>query len=42
MQNLEEGMNFTGKQLLPEQMAANLPATADKIDHAFQCSREIH
>jgi pimeloyl-ACP methyl ester carboxylesterase len=35
MQNLEEGMNFSGEQLLPEQMAANLPASADKIDTAF-------
>ena len=28
-------MTFSGEQLLPEQMAANLPATADKIDNAF-------
>jgi pimeloyl-ACP methyl ester carboxylesterase len=34
-QNLVDGMDFSAKHVLPDQMATDLPTTADKIDTAF-------
>lgn len=35
VQDLGDGMNFSAKQVLPDQMATDLPTTAHKIDTAF-------
>jgi pimeloyl-ACP methyl ester carboxylesterase len=35
IQNLADGMDFSAKHVLPDQMATDLPSTADKIDTAF-------
>jgi pimeloyl-ACP methyl ester carboxylesterase len=35
LQNLADGMEFSAKRLLPDQMATDLPATAVRIDTAF-------
>lgn len=35
LQHLIDGMEFSARQLLPDQMATDLPATAIKIDTAF-------
>lgn len=35
VQDLGDGMNFSAKQVLPDQMAIDLPTTAHKIDTAF-------
>jgi pimeloyl-ACP methyl ester carboxylesterase len=35
VQDLGDGMNFSAEHVLPDQMAADLPTTAHKIDTAF-------
>lgn len=35
LKNLAEGMEFTGRRVLSDQMKADLPATASRIDTAF-------
>lgn len=35
IQHLADGMDFSAKHVLPDQMATDLPSTADKIDTAF-------
>jgi pimeloyl-ACP methyl ester carboxylesterase len=34
-QNIEDGMEFSSKQVLPDQMASDLPVTAETIDTPF-------